>query len=81
MRKNEIWPFAAMWMELEAIMLSERSQKKTGIVCFHSYVELEKLKTSGEGKEEKNSTNRGGGRQTIRDSFFFLIFFLTFIYF
>ena len=26
MRKNEIWPFAAMWMELEGIMLSEISQ-------------------------------------------------------
>ena len=26
MRKNEIWPFAAMCMELEGIMLSEISQ-------------------------------------------------------
>ena len=25
MRKNEIWPFASMWMELEGIMLSEIS--------------------------------------------------------
>ena len=28
MRKNEIMPFAAMWMELEAIMLSEISQSE-----------------------------------------------------
>ena len=26
MRKNEIWPFAVTWMELEGIMLSEISQ-------------------------------------------------------
>ena len=26
MGKNEIWPFVAMWMELESIMLSEISQ-------------------------------------------------------
>ena len=26
MRKNEIWPFATTWMELEGIMLSEISQ-------------------------------------------------------
>ena len=53
MRKNEILPFAATWMELEGIMLSEISQRKTDIICFHSYVELEKLKTMGEGKGKK----------------------------
>ena len=53
-RKNEIMPFAAMWMELEGIMLSEISQRRTGIICFHSYVDLEKLnKTMGEGKGKK----------------------------
>ena len=30
MRKNEIWPFAAMWMEQEGIMLSEISP----LPCF-----------------------------------------------
>ena len=40
MRQNEILPFAATWMELEGIMLSELSQRKTAIICFHSYVEL-----------------------------------------
>ena len=51
MRKNEIMPFAAMWMELEG-MLSELSQKRTDIICFHSYVDLDKLnrRPSGEGE-------------------------------
>ena len=31
-KKNEILPFATMWMELEAIMLSESSQRKTNII-------------------------------------------------
>ena len=35
MRKNEIWPFAATWMELEGIMLSEISQAEKGNrFCF-----------------------------------------------
>ena len=32
-------PFAAMWMELETIMLSEVRQRKTNTVCYHLYVE------------------------------------------
>ena len=28
-KKNEILPYAKSWMDLEGIMLSERSQKKT----------------------------------------------------
>ena len=31
-KKNEILPFATMWMELESIMLSEISQRKTNII-------------------------------------------------
>ena len=36
-KKNEILPFATTWMELEDIMLSEISQRKTDIIGLHSY--------------------------------------------
>ena len=32
MKKNESLPFATTWMELEGIMLSEISQRKTDII-------------------------------------------------
>ncbi|KAF0887365.1 LORF2 protein, partial [Crocuta crocuta] len=31
-KNNEILPFATMWMDLEGIMLSEISQRKTNII-------------------------------------------------
>ena len=31
-KKNEMLPFATTWMELEGIMLSEISQRKTNIM-------------------------------------------------
>ena len=41
-KKNEILPFAIMWMEVEGVMLSQISQRETDIVGFHLYVEFEK---------------------------------------
>ena len=38
-KKNEIMPFVATWMDLEMIILSEVSQTKTNIIRYHSYVE------------------------------------------
>ena len=66
-KKNEILSFATTWTELEGIMLSEISQSKSDILCFHSYVGLEKLNRRpwGRGRGKKV---REGGRQTIRDS-------------
>ena len=40
-KKNEILPFATVWMKLQCIMLREISQKKINI-WFHSYVELKR---------------------------------------
>ena len=38
MRKNEIWPFAATWMELEGIMLSEISHLEKNICHMFSLI-------------------------------------------
>ena len=36
-QKNEILPFATMWMELDGILLSKISQRKVNIIWLHSY--------------------------------------------
>ena len=41
-KKNEIMPFAATWMDLEIIILSEVSQTKTNIIGYRLYVESKK---------------------------------------
>ena len=38
-KKNEILPFVATWMDLEGVMLSEISQRKANTVWIHLYVE------------------------------------------
>ena len=41
-KKNEILPFATMWMKLEGIMLSEISQRKKKIICLHLYEDFKR---------------------------------------
>ena len=41
-KKNEILPFTATWMDLEGIMLSEISQTEKDTVWYHLYVESKK---------------------------------------
>ena len=36
-KKNEVMPFAATWMDLEIIILSEVSQTKRNIVSYPFY--------------------------------------------
>ena len=38
-KKNKTLPFAAPWMHLETIILSEVRQTKTNIMRYHLYVE------------------------------------------
>ena len=45
-KKNEIMPFAVIWMDLELITLSEVSQTKTNIIPYHLYVESKKKDTN-----------------------------------
>lgn len=42
-RKDEIMSFAATWMDLEVIILSEERQRKTNIKWYHSYVESKEM--------------------------------------
>ena len=63
MKKNEILPFATMWMELEGIMLSEISQsEKDRYHVFTHMWNLRNLTEDHRGLKEKSITNREGGK-------------------
>ena len=40
--KNEIMPFAALWMDLDIVILREVSHRKTNIMCYHLNVKSKK---------------------------------------
>ena len=41
-KKNEIMPLAATWMDLEIVLLSEVSQRKRNIILYPLYAESKK---------------------------------------
>ena len=51
-KKNEILPFVMTCMELESIMLSRISQRKTNALWFHSCVKFNKQNRWTYGKEK-----------------------------
>ena len=63
-KKNEILPFATMWMDLEGIMLSEMSDRERQIVCYHLYMESKKWNQQMNIKKQKQThklvVTRGG---------------------
>ena len=58
-KKNEITPFATAQMDLQSIILSEVSQRKTHVVWYHSFVESNFLNDTKElfSKIETDSQN------------------------
>ena len=42
-KKNEIMPFAATWMDLKIIILSKVNHTKTNTIGYHLHVESQKM--------------------------------------
>ena len=58
--------FVAKWMELDGVLPSEIRQRKTDTICFHSYLDAEKLRPGERGKGEK--IYREGRSLTVSES-------------
>ena len=64
MRNNKTWPFLARWMDMESVICDMKyvMQRKTDTICFHSYVDPEKLNRRpwGWGRGKKKLEREGG---------------------
>ena len=56
--KNEVTSLTATWMDLEIIILSEISQKKTRIISFYLYVESKQKGTNALIKQKQTHKHR-----------------------
>ena len=73
-KKSEIMPFAAIWLDLENIILSE-SQRKTNTIWYHLYVEskdntsesIYKTETDSQTQKTNLCLPKGKGREGGRD--------------
>ena len=79
-KKNEILPFANMWMELEGIMLSEISQRKTNIIGLHSCEDFETLFTP-DSFPVMDSEGQSNLNVLVMETFYFITFIFYFFNF
>ena len=42
-KKDEIMPFATIWMNLQIILISEVRERKTNVTQYHFYMESKKM--------------------------------------
>ena len=67
MRKNEILPLAATWMELEGMILSEISRSQKAAYVFPHVWNLRNLKENhGGGKGKNNFKQREANHKTLK---------------
>ena len=64
-KRKEIMPFAETWVDLEIIILSEVSQRKTNIIWYHIYVESKKKLYKWTYIKNRNKIGRASCRERV----------------
>ena len=63
-KENDILPFVTAWVDLEGVMLSEISQRKTNTIWFHLNVESKIQNKQTRQKQTHRYRERTDGHQT-----------------